>query len=88
MQQDVLQKRLDSLEWTSYRLAQEVDRLRGSNKGAGNYTSTVNKVLANPNKCQIRTLEEVVQAMGGEIFIRWSKTEVVTVSYEDVKVSS
>jgi hypothetical protein len=88
MQQDVLQERLKTLGWTPYRLAQEVDRVKGENKGTGNYTSTVTKVLSNPGQSQTRTLEAIVKAMGGEIFIRWSKTEIVTVAYEDVKVSS
>lgn len=88
MQQDVLQARLEALGWTPYRLAQEVDRIKAKNKGAGNYTSTVAKVLSSPGQSQTRTLEAIVKAMGGEIFIRWSKTEVVTIAHEDVKISS
>ncbi len=87
MNPKVLQNRLKSLGWTEYRLAQEIDKLRGTNKGAGNYTSTVNKVLHNPEKSRSKTLEELIKAMGGELFIKWQKTEPVVVDYEEVKFS-
>lgn len=87
MNPKVLQDRLESLGWTQYRLAQEIDKLRGAQKGAGNYTSTVKKVLDNPEKSQSKTLEDLVKAMGGELFIKWKKTEPVVVDYEEVKFS-
>ncbi len=87
MNPKVLHDRLESLGWTPYRLAQEIDKLRGTNKGAGNYTSTVKKVLDNPERSQSKTLEDLVKAMGGELFIKWQKTEPVVVDYEEVKFS-
>jgi len=87
MNSKVLQNRLKSLEWTEYRLAQEIDKLRGTNKGAGNYTSTVNKVLKSPENSQSKTLEDLVKAMGGELFIKWQKTKLVVVDHEEVKFS-
>lgn len=87
MNPKVLQDRLDSLGWTQYRLAQEIDKLRGTNKGAGNYTSTVKKVMDSPENSQSKTLEDLIKAMGGELFIKWQKTKPVVVDYEEVKFS-
>ena len=87
MNPKVLQDRLDSLGWTQYRLAQEIDKLRGTNRGAGNYTSTVKKVMDSPENSQSKTLEDLIKAMGGELFIKWQKTKSVVVDYEEVKFS-
>jgi hypothetical protein len=87
MNPKVLQARLDELGWTHYRLAQELDKLRGENKGAANYASTVKKVIENPEMSRARTLEDLIRALGGELIIRWEKTEQVVVSYEEVKFS-
>ncbi len=62
-------------------------KLRGTNKGAGNYTSTVKKVLDNPERSDSKTKEDLVKAMGGELFIKWKKTEPVVVDYEELKFS-
>ena len=87
MDSRVLQKRLDELGWTSYRLATELDKLRGEKKGGANYASTVKKGLNNPDACMAKTLEDLVKAMGGELIIRWQKTEEVVVDPEEVKFS-
>ena len=85
MDSEVLRQRLDDLGWTPYRLAQELDNLRGENKGAASYASTVNKILKNPEASRSKTLEDLIKAMGGELFIRWKKTEQIIVDYEEVK---
>ncbi len=87
MNPKVLQARLEELGWTQYRLAQELDKLRGEEKGAGNYSSTVKKVLSNPSSTRAKTLEDLIKAMGGELFIRWEKTEEIVVNHEEVKFS-
>ncbi|EAZ89380.1 hypothetical protein [Crocosphaera chwakensis] len=87
MNPKVLQARLKELGWTQYRLAQELDKLRGEEKGAANYSSTVKKVLSDPSSTRTKTLEDLIKAMGGEVFIRWEKTEKVVVNHEEVKFS-
>jgi hypothetical protein len=74
------------LGWTPYRLAQELDKVRQSKKGAGNYTSTVVKFLENPNNSRTMTLLDLVTAMDGEIVIRWQVKKEVTVDYQEVKI--
>ncbi len=87
MNPKVLQDRLEQLGWTHYRLAQELDKLRGENKGAANYASTVSKVLTNPEMSRAKTLEDLIKALGGELIVRWQKTEEVVVEHEEVKLS-
>lgn len=87
MDSKVLNDRLSQLGWTEYKLALELDKVRGGQKGAGNYTSTVKKVLQNPENSKAKTLEDLIAAMGGEIFVRWANTSEVVVSYEEAKLS-
>ncbi|NES74005.1 MAG: hypothetical protein F6K24_56885 [Okeania sp. SIO2D1] len=84
MDSKVLQDRLNELEWTTYRLAQEYDRVKGENKGANNYASTVKKALANPDESKGKTLEDLVKALRGKIVIRWEQLEEVVVDYKEV----
>ncbi|NJO97615.1 MAG: hypothetical protein HC764_17780 [Pleurocapsa sp. CRU_1_2] len=78
--------RLKDLGWTPYRLAQELDKVRQTKKGAGNYTSTVVKFLENPNNSRTITLLDLVKAMDGEIVIRWKVKKEVTVDHQEVKI--
>ncbi len=67
MDSQVLPNRLESLGWTQYRLAQEIDKLRETKKGTGNYISTVKKVLGNLEKSQSKILEDLFKAMGRKL---------------------
>ena len=87
MKPKVLNDRLKQLGWTQYRLAQELDKIRGEDKGAANYASTVKKALGNPENSKAKTLEDLISAMGGELIVRWSHKEEVVSSYEEVKIS-
>lgn len=78
--------RLKDLGWTPYKLAQELDKVRQTNKGAGNYTSTVMKFLENPNSSRTITLLDLVTAMEGEIVIGWKVKKEVTVDHQEVKI--
>jgi hypothetical protein len=79
--------RLKDLGWSPYRLAQELDKIRQTEKGAGNYTSTVVKFLENPNSSRTMTFLDLVTAMDGEIVIRWKVKKEVTVDCKEVKIN-
>ena len=87
MKQNFLHERLEELGWTPYRLAQELDKLRGEGKGALNYTSTVKRALDNPELTRTKTLEDLIKIMDGELIVRWRKKEPVVVAHEDVSLS-
>ena len=86
MDAKIFSDRLDELGWTNYRLAQELDRLRQTNKGAGNYTSTVDKFVDSPESSRTKTGRDLVAAMGGEIVIKWKVTKEITVDSKEVKL--
>lgn len=86
MDAKIFSDRLKDLKWTNYRLAQELDKLRQTNKGAGNFTSTVDKFIENPDSSRTKTFLDLVTAMGGEVVIKWKVTEEVTVDYQEVKL--
>lgn len=87
MKSNVLQERLKELGWTRYRLAQELAKFRGDGKEAQKLASTVTKVVNDPEKCNVSTLNDLIKALGGELIIRWQKTEVVVIDTEEVKLS-
>ncbi len=87
MQKEILEERLKELEWTPYKLAQEVTRLKsiekGENKNVTSYVSSVRQALMNPERSTLRTLETIIKALDGELVIRWKeKKEIVTGSRE------
>lgn len=68
LQSDTLIERLDYLCWTQYRLCQEYGEV---NK----YYSSVSKVLLNPLNSKYITLEKIIKALHGEIYIEWNKVD-------------
>ena len=86
MDAKIFSDRMKDLGWTNYRLAQELDTIRQTNKGAGNYTSTVDKFVQSPDSSRTKTFLDLVKAMGGEIVIKWKVTEEVIVEHQEVKL--
>ncbi|MGH2415083.1 MAG: hypothetical protein ACRDEA_15605 [Microcystaceae cyanobacterium] len=90
MRKDILEQRLKELEWTKYRLAKEIAVLRAAEgeeiAPAVRYQSTVNKALSDPTHVKVVTLEDLVKALGGEIIIRWHRTEQIVTGYDDIKI--
>lgn len=79
---DVLQERLDDLDITKYELTRRVVELRkqeGQNTTISKLSSAVAKALDEPNGRRYSAIAELVEAMGGEIVIRWK-------DYKEVKV--
>ncbi|GEM_PF-5340446 len=68
---EALTYRLFELRWTLYKLAQEYSATVGTNSPASRYHSSLGKILANPNKSSLETIKTVVQALRGELIIRW-----------------
>ena len=86
MDAKIFSDRLVELGWSNYRLAQELDKLRQTNIGAGNFTSTVDKFIESPDSSRTKTFLDLVTAMGGEIVIKWKVTKEVTVDSKEVKL--
>lgn len=87
----ILQERFERLGWTSYRLAQEVGKIRmlifgEPEKKPANLVTAVEKVLDDPNTSSFKNVEAAIRAMGGEVIIRWQKVEEVVTGHEEIKL--
>lgn len=84
----ILQERLHSLGWTTYRLAQEVAKIRQANgREVQNFKRLIPGIegcLDNPERSQLRNVNDIVAALGGEHWIKW-KTEVIEIRVEEVE---
>jgi hypothetical protein len=78
---EVYEARLKELNWTSYRLAQQVVKLRQA-RGDKDVTfkgieSSVRKCLSDPDRRASYLNDDLVTVMGGEIVIRWQQVQEV-----------
>lgn len=91
MDKAVLQDRLQELGWSTYKLAQEVGKIRSEVwgdeiKNPRSLVSALDKALENPDVSSVKTIEAMVRAMGGEMVIRWTETETIVTGHREVKV--
>ena len=84
MQETVLSDRLQALGWTHYRLAKELSALRGEGKAPARYVSAVSRAVNSPDTAKLETFRQLVEAMGGEVVVRWPKTKTIVQGYEEV----
>ena len=75
----MLEERLKQRDLTKYALAKILGEMEGSAKPPNKYTSRLAKVFEDPRGLIFGNLEEVIQALGGEIIIRWTDTTVQAV---------
>lgn len=79
---DILQDRFEELAISQYELTRRVVELRkreGEETEVSRLQSAVAKALKDPDGRRYRAIAELIQAMGGEIVIRWK-------DYKEVKV--
>lgn len=91
MDKRILIERLRDLNWTTYRLAQEVSRVRteifgDEVKNPRSLISSLDKALENPDASSMKTIEAMVKAMGGELLIRWPETKTVVTGHKEEKL--
>jgi len=78
---EILQDRFDELGISGYELTRRVVELRteaGEETSIDKLKSSVAKTLKDPDGRRYSAIAEVIEAMGGEIFVRWK-------DYKDVK---
>jgi hypothetical protein len=68
---EILNQRLETLGMSRYELAKAIAENRNPPKKASSLTSTITLILDEPEGRRYSNIEEAVQAMGGEIVIRW-----------------
>jgi hypothetical protein len=74
---EILQKRLEELGWSQYKLTQEVMKLKAVDGPATNLSSSITRWLKQPENAKVENLRDVVKAMGGEIVIRFPEDYTV-----------
>lgn len=77
----VLEERLRELGYTPYEAAKRFALLR-SHEDADTYDAqkfygAVRKALSNPDASAMKTIETLIAALGGKLFIQWERTEQV-----------
>lgn len=74
---ELIQERLKELDWSVYRLSQEVARLRSKRLGEEidpmRVQSTVRKVVNSPENARWNTISEVIEALGGNLALEWPR---------------
>lgn len=71
MLSDALKKRLEKLDTTVYEVAKKIAESRNPPKKVTDLNSTVAKVFDDPEGRRWSSVQEVIEAMGGEIVVRW-----------------
>lgn len=76
------QDRLAELNWSEYRLAQEIAARRqqsGIECTTQSIYSSIRKALKDPGNTRQSTNDEIVEVLGGQTLIRWTRYEDVVV---------
>lgn len=76
-----LKERMATLDWTTYRLAQEVARIRkevwGEEIDFRQLINGLNKTIENPEGSSGKQLEAVILALGGTLEVTWISEVIV-----------
>jgi hypothetical protein len=89
MKKEILEDRLRELGWSPYRVAKEIARIRGEAeqmKRPTRYATAVRQAMENPDNSSLKTIESLIAAMGGQLFIRWEQKEEVITGAKEVQI--
>lgn len=72
-----LQDRMKKLNWTLYQVAKRVSDSRAKRENtepspATRYHTTIDKAIECPGRSRLKTIEEIIEVMGGRLQIVWS----------------
>ena len=77
---ELLELRLEDLGWTLYKLAKKYAEITGEeNSPATRYHSAIGKFFEEPERSKLKTVENVIKALGGEIIIIWDNTDIESI---------
>ena len=83
MMKEILQRRMEQLDFSQYRLTQEVCKLRAEGDEippVSRYQSSIRKAITDPQHVKLYIIQDMVKALDGEIIIRWNNREEVKAS--------
>ncbi|MBD1912117.1 hypothetical protein [Leptolyngbya sp. FACHB-16] len=79
---EILAHRMQQLGYSQYKLTQEVCKLRSEDGDVPpvlKYNSSIGKALNDPDNVKLYIIEDIVNALGGEIIIRWNNPQEIRV---------
>lgn len=68
---NTLNNRLEELGVTLYQIAKRYSEILGEDSPATRYHSAISKAFENSENSKLKTVETIVQALGGKIVIEW-----------------
>lgn len=71
---DILEERVNDLGITRYELSKRIAENRG-NKKVTDVSSMVTNTLDSPDRRRYSNIAEIVEALGGDIVIRWHSVD-------------
>ena len=89
MKKQIFMDRLKELGINPYKVAKEVARIKGDEeqfKRPTRYATAVRQALENPTNSSLRTIESVIAALGGRLYIEWDQKEEVVTGSRSVEV--
>jgi SOS-response transcriptional repressor LexA len=89
MKKQILEDRLKELGLNPYKVAKEIARIKGDAEQFSRptrYATAVRQALENPNNSSLRTVESLIAALGGRLYIEWDHKEEVVTSSKAVQV--
>jgi hypothetical protein len=85
---EILKRRMEVLGLKPWQITKIYSRIRAQRYGdlddPRRYSNTINKAMENPDKSSIQTIQALVEALDGELVIRWNKREEVLIKQEIV----
>lgn len=92
MQKEILQQRLDQMGLNKFQLAKKIAKIRkaitGKDVNPRSLSSAIRQALEQPGRSRLETIEQIVEALDGEIVIRWKKYERVVSGYEEISLDA
>lgn len=89
MKKQILMDRLKELGLNPYKVAKEVARIKGDEEQSRRptrYATAVRQALENPANSSLRTIESLVTALGGRLYIEWDQKEEVITGSRSVEI--
>lgn len=75
----VIEERLTDLSMNSYQLALKIAEERGTPEKGRDLSTQMSRLVGNPDGSKLKSVVEVVEALGGKLVIQWQDVKEVEV---------
>lgn len=67
----LLEKRLETLGWTLYKVAKKYAEILKQDSPAVRYHTAISKCFEIPQKSKLQTVENIIKSLGGKLYVVW-----------------